>query len=453
MQDDSRSIVTKGLSYQEALKRSVEEGKLLVLVEKWVDPPQGRRAWWANPTLREWVASEAIVIEKDWSNVSPETRERILRSKPDWQLITGTRLFLDGKELSMDAALNLGKGRARVKWQGRVRPTATFMLYHMDLQMEMAAARDLPFAIRGQKRRADDARRGQEDPLSAIGSPGIDGVGDLPPDQPDPLVRLEEAREKIKTDPARAIGLLTWLWERGPVVEPAFAMLREPVLLPLLLEAGSVTQLARQRLCELAEVYPSDLDAAPESRIAARLLDAHTIEHGGGAAGIVEGLSRAMDQDEELLSGPVASRQTDVLFGIGLGQPLRRADDGFLDDVRRHLRATNSKRRGEERVPGFYVAVIAHETVRGFVAGLRDTGAGEVRAIAWANTQMEANASWPVADQTRLRRALALAALAQPKMSSELKAAARAWLADSGSPVPAWMNSRVAGAAGGPGLP
>jgi len=286
--------VFSDLALDKALADSIRTGRLLVVIVS-PDPSKQRAnlAAWNNAGLAAWAARYATVVHvTDQPTIRQMTAGALKPGGPEQPLI-----FKSGKQERLF-------GSDRKNNQSRLRPapaasktaakpkadepnSSVRLLLRLEwtrraLLREDPVWRKLQEALPGSTRPASELFFGKDEAgVAAVPDLGADG---------DLLARLGEAREAARTaqaniDPQalrRAIGLYTWLWERGESVDPAFAPVR---LYSLTAEMRTLAERSPAALARFKAIHAAALPsvaAMTRSELAAwlmlsRVIDEHLV--------------------------------------------------------------------------------------------------------------------------------------------------------------------------------
>jgi hypothetical protein len=223
------------------------------------------------------------------------------------------------------------------------------------------------------------------------------------------------------------------------------AFIREGVLIPEFVAISRKTQLAEQRLSEMADTYLATDDESPEARLSSRVLEANFNQSRGVVSGFTSALQMAVDIDEQVFAGTRLALERDVLVGLAAGEALRPPDSRFLAELRRSLEQREKLERvadpKSERHLMFLRAAVLHESLRGVAASIsrRDL----VTAERLGDEALQYAARWPEAERTIISRALALTVAAQPSRDSSMQSLGLRWLKTSAVPEGDWLHARL----------
>jgi hypothetical protein len=263
-----------------ALEKATREHRILVVVREWKRPPQGRRPWWANDSVRAWLTWHAVLVQ-----VNPEDSEgrNYFRGVPrdDSNKFWGVDVFVDGERTRLlkctlpftiasmcrndpcDPVASTGPD----DWGSGpcVAPTGTAMLGQLDLQLECGNERDAlwrelhkldcPEPVRPGRRYWYGA---EEDGLPRTSDIAEPTKGDR---YVDVFARIKEADALAAAgNRGAALALLEWAWERGGDVDPGFALARVGVVLPRLIDLRLTDPAVAKRIGQMADaelaLYP-----------------------------------------------------------------------------------------------------------------------------------------------------------------------------------------------------
>lgn len=325
-QESLLQLPLEKLTISEALAKSKREHRVLIVVREWKRPPQGRRPWWANDSVRAWIMWHAVMVEISRDDPEASAYFRgvpIDKSAQFW----GIDVFVDGIRMRMTKIDDLipvfaPAAKGPDDWEpgeGWVLPTATSVLFQFDLQLQAGKERSVIWR-EGHERDCPEPQRpgrmyyfGKEaDGLPTVGDLRDAAKGDL---YPDVLARLQEAdRAAGAGDKRGAFALLTWAWERGPEVDPGFALVRLGLVLPRMAALASTDSQLEKRMSQIADaelaLYPWYDDSDEVAYLALRYHEPkrQTLMQ----RVIVEGA----DLDEETMGGIVGRRLCNMKVDI-----------------------------------------------------------------------------------------------------------------------------------------
>ncbi|MEN0021630.1 MAG: hypothetical protein AAF747_12205, partial [Planctomycetota bacterium] len=223
---------------------------------------------WNHPVLNGWLEQHAITYRFDPSeNAGAYAEIKELTDRPI-DRFPHVLFFVDG-QLEMTAPRidprapcmgNLlpagdcptvdedGRPMTDIADPGRMFPKGMAIVEAGEALFEKLATTDAVWLMRHEFRNAAPVV-----PELELLHTGADGL--LPPvtdpanvDAASLIARLAEADQALAAgDVAKAAALLTWLWERGPTIDPAFAPVRGWAVGVRMNEAGSVLESARER--------------------------------------------------------------------------------------------------------------------------------------------------------------------------------------------------------------
>ncbi|MGH7132091.1 MAG: hypothetical protein ACREJO_09120 [Phycisphaerales bacterium] len=261
------------MSLRQAADKARQEHKVLIARLSITPPTQGRRPMWDNDTLRAWARWHAVVVDVSAEDAAllkatygydlPERKWQAYffandkRFKLFWpKLQPGDMLpspFPDSRKMYKPGA----QESFEQHW-----PTAIMAIHQFQLNLERAQAA-MPvwdeLHTRDNAPPAAPARRdifregdGLADPVTDPRD--ADRKAGRPAARVDVLARLEEARAAARDgNPRRAMGLYTWLWERGAEDEPAFNAVRLTAVLQEMKALSDLTQSSQKRVAKLIE--------------------------------------------------------------------------------------------------------------------------------------------------------------------------------------------------------
>lgn len=229
--------VFSSLSLNDALAESIRTHKVLVVAVRGNGPAHGlmEETTWKNPTLAAWIKWHAIAVRLD-RREDPAGYQRFL------QLVRGA-VAGDTNEfphIFFFVRGNLAGAYPDKRWHGYFfenplnfqdggpnpqvfYPKAVQLLLHLDLLMDRTRAKDPMWFMLHEQHNPPPPP--PEVPLLCFSEDGdAPAVRDPEPGSgEDVLTRLDQARRHVAArEYFDATGLYTWLFERGPVLEPAF---------------------------------------------------------------------------------------------------------------------------------------------------------------------------------------------------------------------------------------
>ncbi len=267
-------------SVAEALAKSKREHRLLIVVREWKRPPQGRRPWWANDSVRAWIAWHAVLVQVNREDPEGRLYFNGVR-RDDSNKFWGVDVYVDGErtrllKCNLPAMIpsmcpndpcdpvaspspdDWGSGAC-------VAPTGTAMLGQLDLQLQCGNERDALWRELHKLDCPEPLRPGRRY-WYATEEDGFPRTNDIP--EPikgdryvDVFARVKEAdRQAAAGNRGAALALLEWAWERGPEVDPGFALARVGVVLPRLIDLRLVEPAVTKRMAQMADaelaLYP-----------------------------------------------------------------------------------------------------------------------------------------------------------------------------------------------------
>ncbi|MFT3684450.1 MAG: hypothetical protein QM783_05895 [Phycisphaerales bacterium] len=320
-QENILPLPLEKLSITEAAAKAKREHRVLIVIRDWKRPPEMRRPWWANDSVRAWMMWHAVMVKLDRND---EAAGAYLKANPPDKgtAFFGFDMFIDGGRVNyarfLPEAVGSGPNAAGPDdWEPAIGhlPTATMALFAFDLQMDFAKAKSPAWAMSHEKDCPAPARParmyyfGKEaDGLPTVPDVRDPKVGDL---YVDVLARLREADRLIAAgDKRQAFAMLTWLWERGPEADPAFAFCRVGLVLPRMAALADKDEALATRLTQIAEaelaLYPWYDDSDEVAYLALRYHEERREQIIKRV--IVEG----DDTDEQTMAGIVGGRLGDL---------------------------------------------------------------------------------------------------------------------------------------------
>ncbi|MFN7375123.1 MAG: hypothetical protein ACK5TP_00450 [bacterium] len=451
------------LSVRDAINRSRNEGRVLVVVTRFMRPPQGRLPWWASASLRDWLTAEAIVIRTNIDNASLNTA---IGNSPQGRLslMGGIELFIDGQYIA-----NAGGAVARTEElpdfthqargpaditplpEGQLGITAEWVLGTIDAHRELAEAGSPVLPFRAARRRAAAGVR-VVFPLHAPGSKELPAIKEPTIDPAAPwhavVEQLTLAQQALEAgDPPQAIARYTWVWKRAEQTDPACALLVHTHALPRLLKLRDQTQLARTRLAELLDANPGDPDLPPGALLATAEL--------ARAVGVppapvqTAGLSRDQRAVHSAISVravlDIALRNRAAHEG-GSTSPTGTLDETLVRAMLSQLRIdrpTISAEPAWQRLCALRRAVIIQEMTRGFLSSCAQGRDPQANAI--ARRLLASARTWPDADRATSARALALATIVAARVPRGLRPDLANALTEANTLAPTYSTAKLAG--------
>lgn len=248
------------LTFQEAIKESMRTDRLLIVVN--TDSRIYNPDTWANKTLQAYIKWHAIAIrvkgkplsDCEVGTLEPYAMRAFGTTRNPYDNIASAEFFVNGCRANA-ALMYFDKNTARIKRDTVVRGNAVGMLIAADSAIESAKTRDPLWGLRHDDRNpmplppeetawlflGDD---GLADPVSDVQREGAT-IGAV-------LERLEAARKATAAgDHRAAVGLYTWLWERGEQIDPAFGPARLWLVAREMGELTKVSQSMRTRAAQL----------------------------------------------------------------------------------------------------------------------------------------------------------------------------------------------------------
>lgn len=235
-------------SFDDAMKRSIAEHKVLIVVTHMCQGSPGRRNWWEHTLNAAWLKWHAIVIE-------PKGERHTVHSQPpdmDHQDDIGISMYIDGDPVP----LNIPRMRPEDRG-GPVTIGPATVLFHVDLAYEAYRTRDPLWG-----KQHDLAN--PPPPLPDLGSPLSGGDGDFPAvddpapvadgGTPDALSILFQARAAARAGkPREACAAYTWLWERAGAIDPALDPVRRMIVPFEMRPLRTASQTSEERLLTLRD--------------------------------------------------------------------------------------------------------------------------------------------------------------------------------------------------------
>lgn len=286
--------VFSDVALDKALTDSIRTGRLLVVIVS-SDPSKQRAnlAAWNNAGLAAWAARYATVVHvTNQSTIRQLTAGSLKLGGPEQPLIFKSgqqeRLFGSDRknnQLRLRPAPAASKAVAKPKADepnNSVRLLLRLEWTRRALVRQDPVWRKLQEALPGSTRPAPEPFFGKDEAgAAAVTDLGTEG---------DVLARLNEARQATQTAQAnndsqalrRAVGLYTWLWERGDTVDPAFAPVR---LYSLTAEMRTLAERSPQALARFKAMRDAALTSVAtmsRSELAAwlmlsRVIDEHLV--------------------------------------------------------------------------------------------------------------------------------------------------------------------------------
>lgn len=427
------------MSIADALAKSKRERRILIVVREWKRPPQGRRPWWVNDSVRAWIAWHAVLVE-----VQPEDPEGKLYfngvPRNDSNKFWGVDVFIDGEHTRL---LKCSIPRRPVVTICRldpcdpepaagpddhgdggpcVSPTGAAMLGQFDLKLMAAQERD-PLWAELHKSLCPEPLRPGRVYWYGLEKDGLPRTTDLTkPAQGDRYIdvfaRVREADALAAAGKkGEALALLQWAWERGGEVDPAFALARVGVVLPRMIDLRLTEPAAAKRMEQLAEaelaLYPWFDDHEELGYLCLRWAGGD--KENAQVRMVVENI----DLDEETMGGIVSQRLGDIKGRIAeLSQNVPIAADqwrGLMKAVQRPLpRFTDQEPR--KRWNRARIELLTIGAVRQYGLLLQgENPADRERANQVAEDALKAAASSEPALRASVLRAMAFAALSVGK--------------------------------------
>jgi hypothetical protein len=301
-----------------ALAKSFREHRVLIVVREWKLPSQGRRPWWVNDSIRAWLAWHAVIVQLDPND--PESRDYLRKYPPNaateaW----GFDVVMNGKRWTPvsnpPAGIPNAKGLNDRATTTGIGLTATYVLFQLDFQLEMMLARQPTWATAHQHDCPEPKRpeRTYQYNQAKDGLPPQQDADESAPSERyvDVLARVQEADTLVANgDRLKAGALLTWAWERGAELDPAFALARVGIVLPRLAALAKREGAVGRRMVELGDaelaLYPWYDDAEELGYLALRYCS------GQGNKVALRLITENIDLDEETMGGLVAARLGDL---------------------------------------------------------------------------------------------------------------------------------------------
>lgn len=302
------------ISPTEAVARAKKEHRVLIVVHKWKRPPRDRRPWWASDTVRAWLKWHAILIELDPGD--PNTKEFLSKypstiSRQFW----GFDVIIDGRqveEMGLPAS-GIPNAKNSDDWADSWGPgiTAVFTLFQLDFMMERRQATHAIWSAAHERNCPAPTQPAREflynqtrDGLPAVDDLTAPAAGDR---YVDVMARLKEADALAAAgDRARAVSLLSWLWERGGQADPGFSLARVGLVLPRLVAIKQHEKAAGARMLDLSSaelaLYPWYDDSDELAYLSLRYCNGETMMV------VTRLITETIDTDEQTMGGVITDR-------------------------------------------------------------------------------------------------------------------------------------------------
>ncbi|MFT3684449.1 MAG: hypothetical protein QM783_05890 [Phycisphaerales bacterium] len=330
----------------QAIIKAKQEHRVLIVVRKWMRPPFQRRPWWANNSVRAWLAWHGTLVEVKRGD--PESAD-YFRMVPDddSNRFWGFDVIIDGKYTPL---LVKGKPLPPELWadgpddwdtpnDAHVSPTGTSVLFQINHRFECTSEVSPLWKLMHQQDCPEPLRPGRMYYFgkAADGLPTVDDIKTPSPGDRyiDVLGKLREADAKAAGgDKRAAFALLTWCWERGREVDDGFALAACGLVLPRMQALAAGDKALKDRMFKIAEAELVQYPWYDDDREAQYLCLRAAVDD-------TDNLVRRfnvenVDADEETMGALASARSGELKESVVILQSADRRDSAkWKDAVRR----------------------------------------------------------------------------------------------------------------------